>query len=89
MRALGVVDAFKLSKESVRYSKSTGADQCRRCRHWQPDLQQASFGLAMCNIVSGSVRNDRLCTKFIAASRGLGNKLLMTFQRMRRSRRSY
>jgi hypothetical protein len=62
-RELGVLDAFKVSKETVDYSKSTGPDHCAVCEHWQG---KRGLGLTTCQIVEGLVRDNRWCTKFTA-----------------------
>lgn len=60
LQQLGVTDAFKVSKEGVRYSRSTG-DRCSACGNWQGDRKAQ---LALCAVVDGLVRTDRWCTKF-------------------------
>lgn len=61
LRKLGVEDAFKVSKASVDYSKSTGEDQCAGCRNWQEDR---GAELSRCAVVAGRVRHDRWCRRY-------------------------
>lgn len=61
LRRLGVVDAFKESKELVDYGPGHADDHCSACANWQGDR---SGLLSPCAIVDGLVGNDRLCKKF-------------------------
>jgi hypothetical protein len=61
-RELGVIDAGKVSKESVEYERSRGKDRCSTCAHWQnPDRRAA---LSQCDGVDGLVAGDRWCKRF-------------------------
>jgi len=63
---LGVLDARKRSKYSTHYGM--GAHRCRDCAHWEPKrLSQEHGQLAICQAVSGVVRQDRGCSLFKAA----------------------
>jgi hypothetical protein len=61
MRKLGVVDASKVSKASLDYSRSKGEDRCVRCTSW---MGQPTSELAPCRIVSGAVRTEWWCKKY-------------------------
>lgn len=66
-RRLGVADASKAPKESVGYSRSTGADRCGGCEHWQAGRPAGQpVDLAPCDLVAGAVRRTWWCTKFQA-----------------------
>lgn len=67
LRALGVVDAFKTSKQNLSYRPSTGADHCSACAHWQ---NQGNDGLSTCAIADGLVGPQRVCKKFEEKSNG-------------------
>lgn len=57
---LGVFDAGKTSKYAARFGMSE--HRCDQCRHWQPKkLSQEHGQIAMCEVVSGSVRANRGC----------------------------
>jgi hypothetical protein len=60
LKRLGVADAFKVSKESVQYGRSTGADRCDGCDH------MLGVDLAPCALVDGLVRADRWCKRYEA-----------------------
>lgn len=60
LRRRGVRDAFKLSKEEVRYS--IGAERCEDCKM----MQRPDRTLSECDLVSGLVRNNRRCDRFEA-----------------------
>lgn len=60
-RRIGVADASKVPKESVGYSRSTSADRCGGCEHWQSDKP---IDLAACDAVAGAVRGTWWCQKF-------------------------
>lgn len=61
----GVADAFKRSKETVGYSRSTGADRCGGCAQWQGARGATT---SPCDQVEGIVRPDRWCRLFEAVS---------------------
>jgi hypothetical protein len=63
-RAKNVVDAFKVSKASVKYDKAKGEDCCGECEHWMRNTKQDAGHNAMCEGVSGLVRDTRWCTRF-------------------------
>lgn len=60
-RQLGVVDASKLSKRSVEYSRGDGHDQCAGCTHWQA---RGADNLSTCAVTEGLVRTTNWCKKF-------------------------
>jgi hypothetical protein len=63
LKELGVVDAFKVSKEDVDYHRVTEGDHCLICSMWQgPETAE----LSPCSLIDGLVRNDRWCKKFEA-----------------------
>lgn len=62
LRAHGVKDSFKVSKPGVNYG--LGPDECRACAMF---ARKATLPhLHACNLVSGLVRDDRYCTRWIA-----------------------
>jgi hypothetical protein len=61
MVKLGVSDAGKVAKESVRYGKSTTGDRCVGCKNWAAGKP---VELSACALISGAVRFDRWCSKF-------------------------
>lgn len=61
LRRLKVLDAFKLSKKSVDYGKSTGPTHCSICAHWEGTGNGA---LAECGLVDGLVRDTNGCNEF-------------------------
>lgn len=71
LRRLGVVDAFKVSKETVDYGPGH-QDHCSACANWQGDrgsrdeLQRNVLGVMLrpCAIVDGLVANSRWCNRF-------------------------
>jgi hypothetical protein len=63
LRALGVADAFKVSKASTGYKPTNGSERCSSCTHWIGDSRVT---LAPCQIVDGLVRTDRICKRFEA-----------------------
>lgn len=64
-RTLGVVDAHKLSKRSVDYSRSSGEDRCVGCGHWQ---HSGADDLSTCAVTEGLVRAGMWCSKFEPAA---------------------
>lgn len=58
---LGVKDATKVQKESVKYSKSTRQDRCVGCVNW---MSPRGVQLSPCGVVAGAVRYDRWCERF-------------------------
>jgi hypothetical protein len=62
LRELGVMDAFKTSKEDLDYSVSSGKDRCSSCAHWENrgDLPL----LSTCQVADGLVAADKWCKKF-------------------------
>lgn len=57
---LGVYDAAKYGKWEVHYG--TSAHRCDRCQHWAPEkLSQEHGQLALCQLVSGIIRDSRGC----------------------------
>jgi len=69
LRGLGIADAFKVSKESVGYSRSTGADRCDGCAHW---MAEQAVEIAPCEIVDGAVRGNWWCRKWAAEEKDDG-----------------
>jgi broad specificity phosphatase PhoE len=63
LKAAGVEDADKVSKQSVNYGKGHGDEQCSRCTMW---MGQDNSPLAPCSLVEGLVRDTFLCDKFAA-----------------------
>lgn len=63
LRAKGVIDASKLSKESVRYGM--GAHRCEDCTM----MQRPAKALSQCDLVSGLVRNNRNCDRYVARAK--------------------
>jgi hypothetical protein len=61
LQELGVIDAFKESKENVEYHRSRGPDHCSVCSMWQGSR---SADLSTCQAIDGLVRNDRWCKLF-------------------------
>jgi hypothetical protein len=61
LQALGVTDAFKISKASVNYGKSTGPTHCSICAMWQGGGNAA---LSECRLVDGLVRDTDGCDRF-------------------------
>lgn len=71
LAAAGNLDASKVSKKSVGYTKSTKSDQCRSCTHWQGHDEDV---LTTCELVAGLVRLDRWCKKFKASEHAHGQE---------------
>lgn len=67
LQAAGCMDAYKISKKSVDYARSTGADRCAGCAHWQDDRRA---DLSRCALVDGLVRTDRWCNRYDAMEGG-------------------
>jgi hypothetical protein len=63
LRAKGVHDAFKVSKISVHYG--TGDTECKDCKMFG-DGKQKTGVMRQCELVSGLVRADRWCDKWVA-----------------------
>jgi hypothetical protein len=64
LRELGVVDASKISKETVEYEVAHDPTRhCAICSMWQGPREQT---LSPCSLVDGLVRNNRVCDKFEA-----------------------
>lgn len=61
-KKLGVVDAGKTSKETVRYGPDRKGDRCAGCSMWQSKDRRAM--LSPCSLVDGLVAFDRVCDKF-------------------------
>jgi hypothetical protein len=62
LRELGVVDAFKTSKEALGYnSQSSGSERCGVCANW---TGQGVDGLSTCQIADGLVGPQKWCKKF-------------------------
>ena len=64
LRAKGVEDAHKVSKETVNYG--VGPEQCRDCRHFGGVVVDGSGPLRKCEIVSGLVRDKLWCKRWSA-----------------------
>ena len=62
LRAKGVEDAHKVSKETVGYG--VGPQQCRDCRHFGGIVADGSGPLRKCEIVSGLVRDKLWCRRW-------------------------
>lgn len=61
---LGVVDASKRPKYDLHYG--FGPNNCDQCRGWNPELVSQENGhIAACHMVSGIVRWDRHCDKWV------------------------
>lgn len=61
LRKLGVVDAGKLSKRSVDYSRGMAKSHCLICGHWQ---NHGADNLSTCEVTEGLVRTSQWCNKF-------------------------
>jgi hypothetical protein len=61
LKTLGVQDAFKASMAKAGYTKSTSAARCSGCASWQGPRNTP---LALCKLVEGLVRTDRVCGRF-------------------------
>jgi hypothetical protein len=62
MAAKGVKDASKLSKYAVHYGE--GPEECKRCSMFI-DPERTSSQLHECTLVSGLVRADRWCERWV------------------------
>ncbi len=67
LQRLGAIDAFKKSKGSLDYSRSTGLDRCGGCSNW---MGHPVLELAPCKIVDGLARVDRWCRAYAARKEG-------------------
>jgi hypothetical protein len=66
LRAKGVRDAFKCSKAAVRYG--IGPEECRACAMYGD--RDVHLDLRYCDLVSGLVRANRHCERWVARSKG-------------------
>lgn len=64
LRAKGVEDAHKLSKDAVQYS--VGPEKCKDCRHFGGIVEDGSGPLRKCEVVSGLVRDKLWCMRWSA-----------------------
>lgn len=67
---LGIQDADKISKKTVEYGPSKGADKCSACANWASANRSAE--LSPCKIVDGAVRTNYWCTKYQEGQNGQG-----------------
>lgn len=61
LRELGVIDAFKTSKEKLDYSDGMRDRRCHNCDHWEGGHGRL---LSTCQIAEGLVTAQRWCKKF-------------------------